>query len=265
MKTLRVAIIQTSAGPDIEENLCRLDELLADVAGVDIIALPEVFAARGDTNTYRESAQQVNGPIVERMAELAARRNSWVLAGSIIEKEEASIYNTSVLLDRSGNVVTTYRKIHLFEAQLEDGTVIKESDAYEAGDNPVSVSIEGWHAGLAMCYDVRFPELFRHYAAERAGIVFVPSNFTQRTGKDHWEMLMRARAIENQCFIIAPNQCGENPATGVPSYGHSIAVGPWGEVLCEAGAAEEILIAEVDPGEISRTRDRVPALDHRRL
>ena len=200
MNTLKIAIIQTCAGVAPPENLQRLDTLLADVDGVDMIALPEVFAVRGDTADYQKSAERIDGPITQHMSALAAERQVWILVGSIIEKDDTHIYNTSVLLDRSGTMVATYRKIHLFEARLEDGTLIRESDAYEAGTSPVSVDIEGWHVGLSMCYDLRFPELFRHYADEGADLVCVPSNFTQRTGKDHWEVLLRARAIENQMF-----------------------------------------------------------------
>ncbi len=254
MNTLKVAIVQMDAGKVIAENLQRVDELLADTISVDVIALPEVFAARGDTKEYLESAQAIDGPIIEWMSTLAVEKKAWVLGGSIIEKDGTHMYNTSVLLDRSGKRAATYRKIHLFEAHLDDGTVIRETDAYEAGESPVSAEIEGWRSGLAICYDLRFPELFRHYAAERAGIIFVPANFTQRTGKDHWEVLLRARAIENQCFVVAPDQCGKNPVTDVASYGHSMVIGPWGEVLCRAATAETVLITELDPSELTRTR-----------
>ena len=127
------------------------------------------------------------------------------------------------------------------------------------------VDIEGWSAGLGVCYDLRFPELSRHYSARGADILFFPSNFTQRTGRDHWEVLLRARAIENQCFVVAPNQCGVNRAIRVVSHGHSMAIGPWGEVLCEAGNREAILTAELDPALLRSTRRRIPALKHRFL
>jgi predicted amidohydrolase len=125
--------------------------------------------------------------------------------------------------------------------------------------------IEGWRAGLSICYDLRFPELFRHYSAHNAAILFVPANFTRRTGKDHWSVLLRARAIENQCFVIAPNQCGVNRAIGVASYGHSMAIGPWGETLCEAGRTEKVMLVELDPALLVSTRKRIPALRHRVL
>jgi nitrilase len=118
---------------------------------------------------------------------------------------------------------------------------------------------------MSVCYDLRFPELYRLYTERGARLLFVPSNFTQRTGRDHWEVLCRARAIENQCFVVAPNQCGANPATGIASHGHSVVVGPWGEVLCEAGDDETVLTARLDIGALEATRRRVPALDHRRI
>lgn len=265
MKNLEIAIVQNSAGSVVEENLERVDSMLADAGDADMIVLPEVFAVRGDTAEYRESAEPIDGAVVKHLSSVAAEKESWILLGSVIEKEGTHIYNTSVLLDRAGKTVATYRKIHLFEARLEDGTVIREADAYEAGDTPVLADVEGWRVGLAMCYDLRFPELFRHYASEGADLMVVPSNFTQRTGRDHWEVLLRARAVENQCFVVAPNQCGENAVTGVASYGHSMAIGPWGEVLCEGNSAEGVLSATLDPGTLTETRERVPALKHRAI
>ena len=265
MKPLRVALVQTSATDNVAKNLSRISEILANVTDVDLIALPEVFAFRGSDAGYRDVAEPLMGTILALMAELARDRTCWILAGSIIEKEDSAVFNTSVLLDRFGNVASCYRKIHLFEAKLEDGTVIKESDAYDPGEVPMTADIEGWTAGLSICYDVRFPELYRLYAEKGADLMLVPANFTQRTGKDHWETLLRARAIENQCFVIAPNQCGENTATGVGSYGNSMVVGPWGEILCRGGDKEEVLIADLDPGLIQSTRARVPALEHRKL
>jgi len=265
MKTLRVAIVQTNAGGDIDRNLRRIRELTSGVSGVDIIALPEVFAMRGSDRDYRKAAEPLDGRIVSEMSNLARKHHAWVLAGSVIEKAGRRIYNTTVLLNRAGKIVATYRKIHLFEAQLDNGKRVCEAHAYEAGRTPVLVTIEGWRAGLAICYDLRFPELFRHYSARGAHVLFVPSNFTQRTGKDHWETLVRARAIENQCFVAAPNQHGANPVTGVRSHGHSLAVGPWGEVLCEGGTRDAVLAATFESAALRETRRRVPALRHRRM
>ena len=265
MKTIRVAIVQTSSGRNVEHNLRRLSELTDGIRRLDLIALPEVFAIRGADMDYRRTAQPLDGPIAREMADLARKKRAWVLAGSLIEKSGRQLFNTSVLFNRRGRIAAAYRKIHLFEAHLEDGKHIRESDSYQAGKTPVTADIEGWRAGLSVCYDVRFPELFRNYARRGAHILFIPSNFTQRTGKDHWEVLVRARAIENQCFVVAPNQCGINEAIGVASYGHSMVVGPWGEVLGHAGAKEHVFTVELDPRLLQKTRRRIPALRHRVL
>ncbi len=266
MKRLMVALVQVNAGRDVSKNMAQLEKTLAALPSVDLIALPEVFAFRGAEVDYRVQAEPLGGPLLARVGELARRHQAWISAGSLVEADGPHVYNTSVLLDRSGRIRAAYRKIHLFEAYLENGRVVREAAAYDAGEHPVSVRMEGWTVGLAVCYDLRFPELFRHYAAAGAHLFLVPSNFTQRTGKDHWEILLRARAIENQCFVVAANQCGENPATHVASYGHSMAVGPWGDILCRAGGDQpEMIVAELNPRELEQTRMRIPALQHRRL
>lgn len=258
-------LVQTAAGTDRRANLEKIEFLLAGQSGEDLIVLPEVFVLRGDDADYRAAAEPLTGPTVRFLAELARRKHAWMLGGSLLESDGGSVYNTSVLLDRSGRLVASYRKIHLFEAHLEDGKVIRERNAYEPGHEPVLVEIEGWSCGLAICYDLRFPELFRYYSSRGASLLFAPSNFTQRTGRDHWEVLVRARAIENQCFVLAPNQCGTNAVTGVASHGHSLAVGPWGDVLGDGGGEEGVLRVQLDPAEIDRIRRRIPALEHRRL
>lgn len=262
MKKLRVAIVQTSAGRDVDRNIRKIEGLLSGLRSTDIVVLPEVFSMRGSSEDYRNTAQPLSGPIVRRVGDLARRKSVSILAGSIIESDGKRTYNTSVLLDRRGRITATYRKIHLFEAHLEDGRHIREAEAYDAGRSPVLANVEGWPVGLGICYDLRFPELFRNYAARGAALLLIPSNFTQRTGRDHWEVLLRARAIENQCFVVAPNQCGRNTATGVVSHGHSMAVGPWGEVLCEAAGRATVLTVELDPGTLKRTRCRIPVLKH---
>lgn len=277
---LTVSIVQNSAGRDIARNLADVERLLSDSPKADLIALPEVFALRGSDDDYRAVAETVQnqdpgrnefraadriGPVIQRLADLAARRRSWILAGSVIEKAGRSIFNTSVMINREGRPVAAYRKIHLFEARLDSGQVIREQDMYSAGDVPVMITVDGWRCGMAICYDLRFPELFRHYADKGAHVFFVPSNFTQNTGTDHWETLLRARAIENQAFVIAPDQCGSNPCTGIASYGHSLAAGPWGDILCKAENRECVLTVTLDPADLARTRNRIPVLRHRRL
>jgi nitrilase len=262
---LRVTVVQTNAGQDVQANLGRLKHLLSDIGATDVIALPEVFAIRGGHQDYRHSAEPVAGPLTAFLASIAHRHNAWVLAGSIIEEAGQHFYNTSLLLNRRGDVVATYRKMHLFEAALENGLVIRESETYTAGSEPAMADLEGWRCGLAICYDLRFPELFRHYSAQGAQLLFIPSDFTQRTGKDHWNVLVRARAIENQCFVVAPDQCGTNPHSGIESHGHSMVVGPWGDVLADLQGGEEAVTLTLDLHDLTETRRRIPALSHRRL
>jgi predicted amidohydrolase len=262
---LRVTLVQISAGADLQANLGKLKHLLSGVGNTDVIALPEVFAMRGSNQDYRDHAQDISGTLVNFMASIAHRHNAWVLAGSIVESAGQGLYNTSVLVNRRGEVHAWYRKIHLFEAEIEPGQIIRESDTYQAGDAPVMTDLDGWQCGLAICYDVRFPELFRHYSSKGAHLFFIPANFTQRTGKDHWEILLRARAIENQCYVVAPNQCGTNPYTKVESYGHSMVIGPWGDVITLIEEGDSAVTVTLDIHQLDQTRRRIPALSHRKL
>jgi len=262
---LRVIVVQNNAGADPGKNLARIGKLLPDEIKGALVALPEVFAGRGNDEHYRRMAEPIRGALSLKLGALAKQKQVFLLAGSIIECRDASFFNTSILFNPRGEIAAIYRKIHLFEALLEDGRTIREADLYENGIEPVMADVSGWSCGFAICYDLRFPELFRRYSASGAHLLLIPSNFTQRTGRDHWETLVRARAIENQCFVVAPDQCGANPATGVASYGHSMIVGPWGEVLAKAGEEETIISAVLDPEILIATRRRVPALQHRRL
>ena len=265
VRPLKITLLQNSAGDNVEANLVRIETRLRKVPKCDLIVLPEVFAIRGNDADYRAAAERLPGAITQRLMALAAQARAWVLAGSVIELCRGKIYNTSVLINRQGRIAARYRKIHLFEANLDNGQIVRESDIYAAGAKPVMAGVEGWSCGLAICYDLRFPELFRHYSRHGATLFFVPSNFTQKTGKDHWETLVRARAIENQAFVVAPNQCGVNPRTGVTSHGHSLVVGPWGDVLAVAGDKETVLTVTLQPEALRRTRARIPVLRHRRL
>ncbi|MBU4366134.1 MAG: carbon-nitrogen hydrolase family protein [Verrucomicrobia bacterium] len=265
VRPLKIVLFQNSAGADVERNMAAIERRLQRMPPCDLIALPEVFAIRGNDADYRAAAERLPGPITQRLMALAARARIWILAGSVIEQGRGKIYNTSVLINRQGRIVARYRKIHLFEANLDNGQVVRERDTYAAGAKPVMAEVEGWSCGLAICYDLRFPELFRHYSRHGAALFFVPSNFTQKTGKDHWETLVRARAIENQAFVVAPNQCGINQRSGIASHGHSLAVGPWGDVLAVAGDEETVLTITLQPEELRRTRARIPVLRHRRL
>lgn len=264
-RPLRLALLQVNAGRARADNLAWIESALPAAGECDLIALPEVCAMRGGDDDYRADAEPLDGPLAAWFAAQARGRRAWLLAGSMPERAGGGIFNTSLLFDPSGRRVAAYRKMHLFEARLDDGRTIRESDLWRAGDQPVLAEIAGWRCGLSICYDLRFPELFRYYAERGAHLLCLPSNFTQRTGRDHWEMLLRARAIENQAFVAAPAQCGANPASGIESYGHSAAIGPWGEVLAMAGDSAGVTKVTLDPVLLQRTRARVPALQHRRF
>jgi predicted amidohydrolase len=262
---LRVVLAQNAAGPDAAANRAWLERRLPPPGTADLIVLPELFGLRGGDAELRAAAETLEGPTACWLAEQARTRAAWLLAGSLVERAGRCLYNSSLLFDPAGTRRALYRKIHLFEAALEDGRTIRESDLYTAGRAPVLTEIAGWRCGLSICYDVRFPELYRQYAALGAHLLLVPANFTRRTGRDHWRVLLRARAIENQCFVVAPNQCGTNPVTGVASYGHSLAVSPWGDILAHAGDRPAIRYATLDPALLRQTRTRLPALNHRKL
>jgi predicted amidohydrolase len=228
------------------------------------VVLPEVFACRGNREALLRGAEPIGGRITQWLAREAALRHCWILGGSLVEREGERCFNTSLLFNRAGKLSAAYRKLHLFDATLADGREVRESLLYTAGDKPCLVDIEGWRCGLSICYDLRFPELYRHYLAEGATVLLVPANFTDETGRAHWEVLVRARAIENQCFVIAPDQCGRDPHSGVKSHGHSLIVDPWGRILAQADEAPAVLDATLQPSVCDAVRRTLPAWRHRR-
>lgn len=263
-RPLRVSLVQNSAGSDMAANLRRLDELLAAAPPADLLLLPECFALRAAPEALRAAAEVVPGALCDWVAAWARRCRAWTMLGSLPEKEGARVYNTSLLFNRRGCLIDRYRKIHLFDARLPGGRVVRESSVYTPGAQPVLARIEGWRCGMSVCYDLRFPELFRSYAAAGAHLFCVPANFTYATGRAHWKVLLRARAIENQAYVLAPNQCGVNPADGVAAYGHSLAVDPWGVVLASAGAREGVISATLMPEILRQARQSLPLPSPRR-
>ncbi len=267
---MKVALCQMNSGDDVEANRKQAGELLEQAAegGADLAALPEVWTYMGSARRHREVAEPVPGPTSDWLAEAARRRSMWVLGGSILEAEgDGLVFNTSLLFDRAGELVARYRKIHLFDVDLPGQPPIRESASYSAGGEVVTAETEFGRAGMSICYDVRFPELYRALVSRGAEILFVPSAFTFETGKDHWDVLMRARAIENQAFVLAPAQSGAWGPTeqNRRSFGNSLAVDPWGRVLARAPDGVGVTFADLDLEEIGRVRARLPALRHRRL
>jgi predicted amidohydrolase len=270
MPLVRVALCQMNSRDDVEANLRQAGELLEKAAagGADLAGLPEVWTYMGSAGRHREVAEPVPGRTSQWLSEIARRHGMWILGGSVLEAgEDGKVFNTSLLVDRAGELVAHYRKIHLFDVELPGQPPIRESFSYTPGEEIVTAETEFGRVGLSICYDVRFPELYRALVARGAEILFVPSAFTFETGKDHWDVLLRARAIEGQAFVLAPAQWGTwgRPESNRRSYGNSLAVDPWGTVIARAPHGVGVTFAELDLEEVRRVRERLPALRHRRL
>ena len=233
--TLRVACVQLTSGPDKAANLATVERLVGDAAaaGAELVVLPEKWNAIGAARRAARGCGIARRRRVgrRRWRGWAARHGITLVGGSITESREGreKLSNTSLVFDPDGSLAAVYRKIHLFDVDV-GGHAYRESDAEEPGDEPVVADAAGWRLGLSVCYDIRFPELYRILALEGAELVTVPANFTLYTGKDHWHVLLRARAVENQCYVAAAAQVGE-PWPGRPSYGRSLIADPWGIVL----------------------------------
>lgn len=267
MTKLKIAAIQMTSGPDKEKNLKQAEKLIKIAASkkAKFIVLPEVFNFRGNLNKAKEIAENIPGYSSNFISKLAKKFKVWILIGSMLEKiRDNKPFNTSVLINPNGKIVAKYRKIHLFDIKLK-GKEILESKRNEAGKNPKLVSINGIKTGLSICYDLRFPELYRFYSKKGAHILCIPSSFTKPTGEAHWHTLIKARAIENLAYVIAPDQAGVGSAS-VKTFGHSLIVDPWGKVLAEGPPNEEaVIFAEIDLEHIKKTRQNLPALEHRKL
>jgi predicted amidohydrolase len=260
------AVVQLTSGADVGSNLSRAAAHIAEAArrGASLAVLPENFAFMGeherDKFAVAESLDE-NGPILSAMKEAARRHQISLVLGGFPEKATAThVRNTALHLDAAGEVKAVYRKIHLFDVDIPDGATYRESASVLAGAEPV-VSGE---LGLSVCYDVRFPELYRELARRGARILTVPAAFTLHTGRDHWHVLLRARAVENLCYVLAAAQYGRHNAKRV-TYGHSLIVDPWGVVLAEVGDHEGVAVAEIDFAHQDKLRAELPALHHRKL
>jgi predicted amidohydrolase len=264
-KVITAAVIQMNSGDDKIKNLAAAETLIhaAAARGAKIAVLPEMFSWRGARKDTHKFSELISGPTIARLSRVAAAASISVLAGSIAERSshKTKVYNTSVLIGADGRIRASYRKIHLFQFQLKNGTAIREDRIFLPGDRIACSSVSGCMFGFSICYDLRFPGLYRALCARGCQAFFAPSAFTFETGKLHWEVLLRARAIENQSYILAPNQCGRNPQ-GFEDYGHSMIIGPLGEVLAAASQPEDIVIAELNLSHVSAVRKQLPLLKH---
>jgi predicted amidohydrolase len=260
-----IALVQLDAREDVAANIAAAVELADEAAagGARLVALPEYLQYRGPDDGYRASAQPVPGPHTAPFADVARRHGCWVLVGSVAESGgDGRCFNTSVLLGPDGDCRATYRKIHLFDVTVDAGPSDRESARVAAGDRAVTATVDGITVGLTVCYDLRFPELYRTLALRGATVMTVPSSFTERTGRDHWEVLLRARAIENGAWIVAPAQIGG--PMGYRSYGRSMVVDPWGTVVAQAPDVVGVVRAEIDPDRAATVRRQIPSLANRR-
>jgi predicted amidohydrolase len=264
---LRVACVQMSSTAWKADNLEKAEGLVARAAatGADVVLLPETWTGLGSSEIFRSVAEPLDG------GEAVAAMRAWakgygisIVGGSISELVDGRdrLANTCVVLDPEGEIAAVYRKIHMFDVDV-GGHAYRESDAMEPGEEVVNVDVEGWNVGLTVCYDLRFPELYRLLALAGAELITVPAAFTLVTGKDHWELLLRARAVENQCYVAGANQWGTHLG-GKASYGRSTIVDPWGIVLAAAPDEDCVIAAEMDRARIDGVRRQVPSLANRR-
>jgi deaminated glutathione amidase len=264
---LNVAIIQMNSRDDKGVNVATALDLIdrAAATGARLVALPEVWPYLGPDDVIFDQAETIPGPISEQLAQRARRHGIYIHGGSIYEKRpgDPGMYNTTVVLDPTGEIIARYSKIHMYDVVLDGVAKYQESATVTPGNEVAITEIDGVQVGLTICYDLRFPELFRILALKGAQAIMLPAAFTLMTGKDHWEPLIRARAIENELYMIAPAQWGTHPP-GNWCYGRSMVVDPWGTVVTTASDGVGIAYATVDPSRVEAVRRQIPSLANRR-
>jgi deaminated glutathione amidase len=268
MSAFRTACVQMNAGDDVAANVAAVSGLIREAKGLgaDFIATPEntTLMAQQRTDKLAKCRIEAHDPALPVLRTLAAELKIWLLIGSIaILVRKDKTVNRSYLIAPDGTVAARYDKIHLFDVDLPNGERYRESDTVEPGNGTVVAELPWGRLGMTVCYDVRFPKLYRALAHQGAIILTVPAAFTELTGASHWHVLARARAIENGAFVIAPAQCGVHPG-GRRTFGHSLIVSPWGEVLTEGGDEPGVFIAEIDPAKALQARALIPSLMHDR-
>ena len=258
---MKVAAVQLRCSADISDNLARATVAVHSAAqeGAGLVVLPELFASLGRTSEMRDVAEPLDGPTLAWAQQTAVHNHCAIVAGSFIERDSdtSNLYNTSIAVGSDGSLLGSYRKIHLFDVDVE-GARSKESDTFTAGIEPVVVEINGLRVGLTICFDLRFPELFRAETLLGADVLVVPAAFTATTGRDHWELLLRARAVENQTMVIAAAQWETSP-DGIDRHGHSLIIDAWGRVLADAGPdSDTVVVAEFEAELQADIRRRMP-------
>jgi len=270
VSALRLGIVQTASGPDPEANMVRLIPACAELAGAcDLVVLPEYALCLADFPTITQHALTM-ADAVDFGAQLAAAAAAPVVLGGVAVSVDKHIFNRAIVVDAVGSVLAAYDKIHLFQLHSEAATdptttnpTVDESQCFTAGTTPVAFRLGAWSIGLSICYDLRFPELYRCLAP--VDLFLCPAAFTAATGTAHWQVLLQARAIENQCFVAGVGICGSNEQTGLQLHGHSMVIGPWGEPLWQAAAAPAVATVELAHSQLTAVRRRLPALAGRCL
>lgn len=268
MPPFKAACLQLHSGNDLAANLATVTAMTREAAagGAEFVLSPEyALMMDGSGRTMRDNALPADGgePLAELCA-LSRELQIWTLIGSLtLKTDDERMVNRSYLVAATGEIVATYDKIHMFDVTLPDGKVIRESSAYRPGDCAVLAPTPWGTLGMTVCYDLRFPQLYRALAQAGAGMVTIPASFQRQTGRAHWHALVRARAIENACYVLAPAMCGDHPGNR-STYGHTLIVDPWGDIVAEGGEAPEIVYADIDPARVAKVRGMIPSLQHDR-
>lgn len=269
MKSYLAAAIQMTSKPDLLKNLVEAEELidLAVRQGAELIGLPENFAFLGEDEEKLSQAAEIASQSEKFLKTMAQRFQVTILGGGYpmpVAGDASKAYNTALVVAPSGQEIARYQKVHLFDVDVPDGNTYRESSTVMAGKEypPIYDSEKFGKLGLSICYDVRFPELYRYLSRQGAEVLFIPAAFTAYTGKDHWKALLQARAIENTCYVIAPAQVGNHYARRY-THGHAMIVDPWGVILADAGEQPGVAIGEIAPLRLEQVRRQMPSLQHR--
>ena len=272
---MRVAALQYTARNDIHKN-CEIALPLVQKAvkeGAEFITLPECanMLAKDKASLKQNAPEEASCPFVKTMCDAARHHNIWLSLGSVMCRDDANqnitsqkIANRHLIISPDGAITSRYDKIHMFDAKVGDGKTYRESDSFAAGTTPVVTDIAGHKTGLSICYDIRFASLYHHYAKHHAQMILTPAAFTATTGKAHWHILQRARAIETGAFIIAAAQIGQHD-DGRKTYGHALIISPWGEVLSDAGTDKDMAIADLDFSDVAKAREKITAWQNQTL